>query len=215
VFAIASAFLGIALVGVAPPLRGPDETAHFLRAYGIAQGDLLSTVYDDKGRKGALLPVSLYRQFNVFESWQSTNRGAGFSYRRVFEQYRAGEDAGTETSDEAVFVPYGGSEGYSPAAYLPQAAAAVVARGLGFGFFETFYLMRIAGLLCMTAVIAYAIALTPALKWGFVAITMLPSALYGRAVINADAAALAYSVVLVAMFLRVIVGAPIGTTSAR
>ena len=142
-----STILGIALVGVAPPLRGPDETAHFLRAYGIAQGDLLSTVYDDKGRKGVLLPVSLYRQFNVFETWQSTNRGAGFSYRRVFEQYRAGEEAGTETSDQTMFVPYGGSEGYSPAAYLPQAAAAVVARGLGVGFFETFYLMRIAGLL--------------------------------------------------------------------
>ena len=215
VFAIVSTMLGIALVGVAPPLRGPDETAHFLRAYGIAQGDLLSSVYDDKGRKGVLLPVAFYRQFNVFESWQGINRGEGFSYRRVFEQYRAGEDAGTEASDQTVFVPYGGSEGYSPAAYLPQAAAAVVARGLGVGFLETFYLMRIAGLLGMTAVIAYAIALTPALKWAFVAIAMLPSALYGRAVINADAAALAYSVVLVAMFLRVVVGAPLLATSAR
>jgi uncharacterized membrane protein len=161
------------------------------------------------------LPVSFYRQFNVFESWQSINRGEGFSYRRVFEQYRADEDAGTKPSDQTVFVPYGGSEGYSPAAYLPQAAAAVMARGLGAGFLETFYLMRIAGLLGMTAVIAYAIALTPALKWAFVAIAMLPSALYGRAVINADAAALAYSIVLVAMFLRVIVGAPMVATSAR
>src|SRR5215208_1936323 len=75
--------------------------------------------------------------------------------------------------------------------------------------------MRMAGLLAMSMVIAYAITLTPALKWAFVAIAMLPSALYGRAVINADAAALAYSVVLVATFLRVIVGAPIGTTFAR
>lgn len=215
VFAVMSTILGVTLVGVAPPLRGPDETAHFLRAYGIAQGDLLSTVYDDNGRKGILLPVSFYRQFNVFESWQSTSRGDGFSYRRAFEQYRAGEGAGTETPDDTVFVPYGGSEGYSPAAYLPQAAAAVVARGLGVGFLETFYLMRIAGLLGMTAVIAYAIALTPALKWAFVAIAMLPSALYGRAVINADAAALAYSVVMVAMFLRVIVGAPMVAPPAR
>jgi uncharacterized membrane protein len=67
----------------------------------------------------------------------------------------------------------------------------------------------------MTVVIAYAIALTPALKWAFVAIAMLPSALYGRAVINADAAALGYSLVVVAMFLRVIVGAPKIATSAR
>jgi hypothetical protein len=33
VFAIASAIMGIALILIAPPLRGPDETAHFLRAY--------------------------------------------------------------------------------------------------------------------------------------------------------------------------------------
>ena len=215
VFAILSVILGIALAGVAPPLRGPDETAHFLRAYGIGQGDLLSSIYDDKGRKGVVLPVSLYRQFNVFESWQSINRGEGFSYRRVFEQYQAGEDESIKTSDRAVFVPYGGSEGYSPAAYLPQAAAAVMARVAGVGFLETFYLMRLAGLLGMTAVIAYAIALTPALKWTFVAIALLPSALYGRSVINADAAALAYSLVLVAMFLRVIVGAPMVATPAR
>lgn len=215
VFAIASTVLGTALAGVAPPLRGPDESAHFLRAYGIGQGDLLSSVYDSKGRKGVFLPVSIYREFNVFESWQSINRGERFSYRRVFEQYRMVEDGTIQTSSQTVFVPYGGSEGYSPAAYLPQAGAAVVAQGFGLGFLETFYLMRLAGLLGMTAVVAYAIKLTPALKWPFVAIAMLPSALYGRAVINADAAALAYSLVIVAMFLRLIVGAPMVTRSAR
>ena len=151
----------------------------------------------------------------MFESWQSINRGAGFSYRRVFEQYQADEDASIEASVQTVFMPYGGSEGYSPAAYLPQAAAAVAARGANLGFLETFYLMRLAGLLGMTAVITYSITLTPKLKWAFVAIAMLPSALYGRAVINADAAALAYSLVLVAIFLRVIVGAPMVATSAR
>ena len=206
---------GSPLALVAPPLRGPDETAHFLRAYGIGQGDLMPSAHDDKGRKGILLPVSLHRQFNVFESWQSVNRGEGFSYRRVFEQYRALGDGMIETPNQTVFVPYGGSEGYSPVAYLPQAAAAAVARRAGLGFLETFYLMRMAGLLAMTVVIAYAIALTPALKWPFVAIAMLPSALYGRAVINADAAALAYSLVLVAMFLRIIMGMPIVATSAR
>jgi uncharacterized membrane protein len=162
------------------------------------------------------MPGSFYRQFHVFESWQSVNRGGGISYRRVFEQYRAEvEEANIRTSEQIVFVPYGGSEGYSPVAYLPQAAAAFVARNLGVGFLETFYLMRLAGLLGMSAVIAYAIELTPALKWTFAAIAMLPSALYGRAIINADAAAFAYSLVLVAMFLRSVMGLPMLTTFAR
>ena len=215
VFAIASTILGAALVAVAPPLRGPDETAHFLRAYGVGQGDLLSSVSDSKGRKGVYLPVSFYQQFNVFESWQSINRGENFSYRRVFEEYRDLRDGSSEISSQTLFLAYGGSEGYSPAAYLPQAFAAAMSRIGGFGFLETFYLMRLAGLFGMTAVLAYAIALTPILKWPFVAIALLPSALYGRAVINADAAALAYSLVLVAIFLRVVVGAPNVATATR
>jgi uncharacterized membrane protein len=215
VFAIVSTIFGLLLVGIAPPLRGPDETAHFLRAYGIGQGDLAPSVHDSKGRKGILLPASLYRQFSVFESWQSINRGHGFNYREVFEQYWKIHDGVVQTSHETLFVPYGGAEGYSPLAYLPQAIAALAARVAGFGFLETLYLMRLAGLLGMTAVITYAIALTPTLKWPFVAVAMLPSALYGRAVINADAAALSFSMVLVAIFLRAVVGAPMVTTAAR
>jgi uncharacterized membrane protein len=215
IFSVASTILGVALAGVAPPLRGPDETAHFLRAYGIGQGDLLASGSDGRGRKGLVVPIAFYRQFNVFESWQSANRGDSFSYRRVFEQYQADQRASIEASVPSVFVPYGGSEGYSPAAYLPQAAAAAAARGAGLGFLETFYLMRLAGLFAMTAVMTYAIAITPALKWPFVAIAMLPSALYGRAVINADAAALAYSLVMVALFLRGIAGLPRAASSVR
>jgi uncharacterized membrane protein len=209
VFVLLSAIFGTAIIAVAPPLRGPDETAHFLRAYGIAQGDIVPSTQDGAGRKGILLPVSLHREFSLFHAWQSINRGDDFDYRRVFDEYRKGplDDEVVVAAHQRVFAAYGGSDGYSPAAYLPQAAAALLAHTLGLGFLETIYLMRLAGLAAITAVLAYAIALTPALKWTFVAIAMLPSALYGRAVINADAAAFAFSLVVVAMFLRAAAGA--------
>jgi uncharacterized membrane protein len=195
------------LVAAAPPLRGPDETAHFLRAYGIAQGDLLPSVQDAAHRKGIFLPGPFYRDFALFERWQTSDRGEEFSYRRVFAEYWAQPEVSEEES-KPVFVPYAGSEGYSPAAYLPHAAMAWLARAAGLGFLATFYLMRLAGLAAMTAVVAYAIARTPApsLSWTFLAIAMLPSALNGRAVINADAAAFAYSLVLVGLFLRSSIG---------
>jgi uncharacterized membrane protein len=203
VFVLLSAVFGIGLVAAAPPLRGPDETAHFLRAYGIAQGDLMPSVQDAAHRKGILLPGPFYRDFALFEKWQTSDRGEEFSYRRVFAEYWAQPEA-SEEEREPVFVPYAGSEGYSPAAYLPHAAMAWLARAAGLGFLATFYLMRLAGLAAMTAVVAYAIARTPlpSLSWTFLAIGMLPSALNGRAVINADAAAFAYSLVLVGLFLR-------------
>ena len=36
-----SLLFGTLLILATPPLRGPDETAHFLRAYGVAQGDIV------------------------------------------------------------------------------------------------------------------------------------------------------------------------------
>jgi uncharacterized membrane protein len=220
-FVVLSAIFGTILVAVSPPLRGPDESAHFLRAYGIAQGDLIPSLHDAAGRKGILLPLSLQRDFSLFETWANTNRGDRFNYRRVFDELRNGAmeeappihsfspQAGSGNvvgGGETVFVPYGGSEGYSPLAYLPQAAAGLLARAAGLGFLETLYLMRLAGLVAMTAVVAYAIALAPALRWSLVAIAMLPSAVYGRAVINADAAAFAYALVVIAIFLRAVLG---------
>jgi hypothetical protein len=209
VFIVLSAVFGSAIIAAAPPLRGPDESQHFLRALGLAQGDVVPSMRDEAGRKGILLPLSFHRDFSLFDSWQSTHRGDRFSYRRVFEAYRhdESEPALPASQDERIFVPYAGAEGYSPAAYLPQAAAALLARAADLGFLPTFYLMRIAGFTAMSAVVAYAIALTPALKWAFVAIALLPSSLYGRAVINADAAAFAYSLLIVAMFLRAAAGA--------
>jgi uncharacterized membrane protein len=217
VFMLLSAIFGSVIIAAAPPLRGPDESQHFLRAYGIAQGDLVPSMQDAAARRGIAVPVPFHRDFSLFHSWQSTNRGERFNYRRVFEEYRDGGIApmlpGAER--QTVFIPYAGSEGYSPAAYLPQAAAAVLARAAELGFLATFYLMRMAGFAAMSAVVAYAIALTPTLKWPFVAIAMLPSALYGRAVINADAAAFAYGLLIVAMFLRAAMGATVPTFGMR
>src|SRR5262249_30498242 len=59
-----------------------------------------------------------------------------------------------------------------------------------------------AGLIAMTAVLAYAIAIVPRLQWTFVAIAMLPAALYGRSVINADGAALTFGMVVTALCVR-------------
>jgi uncharacterized membrane protein len=60
-------------------------------------------------------------------------------------------------------------------------------------------LMRFLGLITFTAVAAYAIKLTPTLKWAFVLIAMLPVSIYNRSVLSADGAALAYALVITAL----------------
>jgi uncharacterized membrane protein len=204
IFSLLSILFGTAIVILTPPLRGPDESAHFLRAYGIAGGDIVPSIRDPQGRKGVFLPADLYDEFAYFEALQSGPRALDFNYRSAIKDYWTSRAARAPSDDPSsfVFVRYAGSEGYSPAPYLPHIAAAGVARLLGLEFLATLYLMRLAGLLMMTLVIAYALAILPRLVWGFALIAMIPAALYGRAVINADGGVLAYSMVVISLWLR-------------
>src|SRR5262245_16076804 len=187
------------MIVATPPLRGPDETAHFLRAYGIAQGDVVPSTRNAQGRKGILLPPRLHAGFDHFErSWGQSKTGG---YWPVFRSYFENLPAAVPTGPP-IFVPYAGSEGYSPVAYLPQSAATLVARALDLDFLATQYLMRAAGLLAITGMLAVAIALAPSIAWPLVVIAMLPAALYGRAVISADGTALAAAIMVAALWLR-------------
>jgi hypothetical protein len=202
-FAALSLLFGTLIILATPPLRGPDETAHFLRAYGIALGDIVPSTGDAQSRKGIFLSPQLYEGFEFFESVRVKEKGTGwFGYGPVFQTYFSHQSAPIDSDPPTVFVPYGGSEGYSPVAYLPQVAAALAARALDLDFVATLYLMRFTGLAAMTAVIAYAIAISPQLAWTFVAIAMLPAALYGRSVVSADGSALAAAMLVAALWLR-------------
>ncbi len=204
VFAFLSVLLGALLIFATPPLRGPDEHAHFLRATGIAQGDIIPSQADAHGRKGVVLPIRWQRDYGYFEAVRLSGRPQGLGYSKVFADYWSGRvnRAAIDPDQQPVFAFYEGSEGYSPAAYLPHVAAALIAQLAGLDFLTTFYLMRLAGLIAMTAALAYAIMIVPRLRWAFVAIAMLPAALYGRSVINADGAALTFAMVAAALCLH-------------
>ena len=212
-FALLSIVFGTVVILITPPMRGPDEAAHFLRVYGFVQGALVATETDAEGRKGLFLPPRLYRDFDLFESNRYRIWDRGFSYRDVFSEYarRRGQPAASG-DDPPVFVIFNGSEGYSPFSYLPYLPAAAAARVLGLDFLVTIYLMRFMGLVAMTAIAAYAIAIVPRLGWGFFCIAMLPAALYGRCMISADGGALSYTMAVAALCLRGVVSPNRGTT---
>jgi len=101
-----------------------------------------------------------------------------------------------------VFIPYAGSEGYSPAPYLTYLPALGIAHVADLDFVSTLYLMRIVGFIILTALMASAIFLVPDLGWAFAVIGLLPSALFSRSVLSADGGALAYTMLLTAVSLR-------------
>lgn len=206
-FLVLSAVFGLLIVALNPPLRGPDEQAHFLRIYGYATGDLVPA-HEEGGRQGIHLPPHLYRGYSFFDDAKNTQwQGDGYRYAGIFRNYMRLPAA--DPQDAPTFVPYQGTEGYSPAAYLPEIAVTLFARALRLDFLPTIYLMRLAALFAATLVIALAIAMTPRLKWAFFAIGMLPAALYGRSVAGADGATVGYSLLIVALCLRAALGLPV------
>jgi uncharacterized membrane protein len=86
--------------------------------------------------------------------------------------------------------------------YAPYILAEAIGRLLGIDLPELLFLMRFLGLVAFTAVAAYSVAVTPALKWGFVLIAMLPVSLYNRVVLSADGAALSCALLITALCFR-------------
>src|SRR5215211_8518056 len=107
-----------------------------------------------------------------------------------------------DSDQPAIFAPFAGTEGYTPIAYLPYIPAALIGRLLRLEVPDLVLLMRLFGLAAFTAVTAYAIRVSPVLKWAFVLIAMLPVSLFNRSVLSADGAALCSALVVTAFCLR-------------
>ena len=206
IFALLALVFGAATIAAAPPLRGPDESAHFVRAYGFAHGQFIPRLTDEAGRKGLMLPAPLAADVGFFNAFRHGGAEYG-GFRGVFAEHaRRREQHAAAVGQPDVFWLYEGGEAYSPVSYLPAIAAIWVAQLAKLGFLATLYLMRAASLLAYTAVTAVAIARVPYLPWAFVAIAMLPSSIYGRSVVSADGAALATCLTVTALALRAAAG---------
>ncbi len=201
VFVLLSLAFGSAISVVVPPLRGPDEIAHFLRIYSYTRGELLPTTEVD-GRKGIFIERELYTQLSFFKNAGEhfgRNREQGLRYSEIMKEYPHPGGTLHEEEQTTKFMPFAGTEGYNPVAYAPYILAAAIGNLLGLDFPNMLLLMRFLGLITFTAVAAYAIKLTPTLKWAFVLIAMLPVSIYNRSVLSADGAALTYALVITAL----------------
>src|SRR5207245_5293247 len=127
------------------------------------------------------------------------NREQGLRYGEIMKEYPHPGGTLGEEEQATKFMPFAGTEGYNPVAYAPYILAATIGNLLGLDFPNMLLLMRFLGLTTFTAVAAYAIKLTPTLKWAFVLIAMLPVAIYNRSVLSADGAALTYSIVVISL----------------
>jgi hypothetical protein len=201
VFVLLSIAFGSAVTVVVPPLRGPDEIAHFLRILSYSRGELLPT-QEVNGRKGIFIEPELYKQLSFFKDAGerfARNRDNGLRYGAIMKDHPQTGAAIQGEEQSASFMPFAGTEGYTPVVYAPYILAAAIGNLCALDFPNMLLVMRLFGLVTFTAMAAYAIKLTPALKWAFVLVALLPVSIYNRSVLSADGVALACALVITAM----------------
>ena len=121
IFVFLSLAFGLIIIFANPPLRGPDEIAHFLRIYSYARGELLP-VTEINARKGIFVSPGLYNQLYFFKTAgevfaRSTEEG--MRYGHIMAEYsRLANIQDDETEQASMFAPFAGTEGYNPVAYI-------------------------------------------------------------------------------------------------
>src|SRR4030095_16352210 len=89
IFVLLSLAFGSIIILANPPLRGPDEIAHFLRINSYARGELLP-VTEIICRKGIFVSPELYNQLYFFKTAGEVfarSREEGMRYGQIMVEY--------------------------------------------------------------------------------------------------------------------------------
>lgn len=172
-YSAVSLLAGIVFVLITPPGSGPDEISHAARAIQVANGRILDLPEGDR------FPDI----FSMFGGPSDSVKDAGFRININSLTYIASRPLSCESRLGPLKY---GARGYPPLPYVLPAMMYRLAcmTDASFGFF--FYGSRLLNLLLVTALIAVAIHLCPVSKWALVVIGLLPSVVFGAAVLSAD-----------------------------
>jgi uncharacterized membrane protein len=193
------AFLLIGLAGglmfmtLTPPLQVPDEPAHFLRAYQVAEGKLFAERTSD--RVGGEVPLSLEKFSHPF--WLMIFPGGRISFDSLWRISRMElRPAVTKFKD------FNNTALYPPVCYLPQAAGMCIFRAAEASPFFIFYAGRLSNFMVWLIIVWYAIKTIPFGKWLLAMLALLPMSLYVNMSLSADVLTNAVSYLFIATVLK-------------
>lgn len=171
------ALFGSAFILITPPLQGPDEPQHFLRAYQVSEGGLLP------GGAADNMPSSLYE-----------------TYKRILYsddiRFKANEKYELHNTKAALAIPleptkeenYANTTIYAPVAYLPHAIMIALGRVVEAPPVVLIYLARFGGLLAWLGLLYLSIRISPIGKWPITVFGLIPMTIFQAAIINTDVA---------------------------
>ncbi|MBC5786873.1 DUF2142 domain-containing protein [Clostridium facile] len=184
-FLVFAIILSIGYLIVIPLGMVPDEFAHYLRSFEIAQGDFLTPVLGE-GTAGNYFPNHIlgYNQTNV-------------TYQEAFSHWGEQLDYGNMVT----YTAYSGAALYSPLCYIASSLGIFISHLFTDNAMVVFYAARIFNCIMGIALIYFAIKIIPYAKFAVFTIGLMPMFLHQSISASADVMTNAMAIFCVAFVL--------------
>lgn len=200
IFVLFVLIFGSIFVCITPPLWGTDETSHFIQAYRLTRRIEGGLYQQNNGIPKNLVELSQYTVGDLVD-----DTGSSVLFRKDIDN-KAGYQQFTSAhfSKEKTFLSWTAT--YSPVAYAGSIVGIAIAELFNLTIGGTILLARIGSLILYTLLAGLSIRLlrNSKLRWLFFAVATLPIAVFQAAVVTADNMAIGLSLLLVALFIRII-----------
>jgi uncharacterized membrane protein len=184
-FALAALLLGNGFVFVNPPLRAPDEWAHFARAWQISR--LRLRPQEQNGILGGYTPIGIETLNKRFE--KIAFDGVNFDQIEAARKIPLGES-------DLKFLAYPSIAEYPSLPFVPQALGVAIARWFVHSSLIVMYFAREANLLAYIAVVVIALVRMPdaSCRLTLALVGLVPMALHQAASVSADGLTIALAI---------------------
>jgi uncharacterized membrane protein len=195
-FLILGLCFGLAFVFLIPPFQATDETVHYFRVYQIQEGQLKGQLINPVGAGGVLPGNIKHTVLDLLHHGYPGEEILPYGFTKIRQYFNTKPNY--ELSE---IVQFPNTVVYSPVNYLISAPTLFVANKIfNLSILQSFYVVRIAGLIAWAVAFYFIIKYIPVGKWAMFVFALLPMSVYGAATINADTS----TNIIVATFITVV-----------
>lgn len=195
-FLILGLSFGLLFVFLIPPFQSTDETVHYFRVFQIQEGVIKGQTINPKGA-GGILPGNVeHTVLDLLHHGYPGEELKPYGFLKIRQYFNTKADY---TRQEIVQFP--NTVVYSPTNYFVSVPVLFITNKiLNLSILQSFYLVRLAGLIAWAFAFYFIIKFIPVGKWAMFVFALLPMSVYGAATINADTA----TNIFVATFITIV-----------
>ena len=213
-FLILCLFWGFVFIIFNPPFQSPDEASHFYKVYGYEQGSFnykkITVIYKDKKLKfqGQILPAGVVQTVANADKFDSLSEQKT-SFNKTARMFSIPLE-----KDKKIFVGCP-MPSYSPFSYILMIPSVWILSLFNASPLLMMYVCRICSLCVYCLLTYFAIKITPVKKYFFLAVGLIPCAIFFGSIIGTDGITNGLAFLLFAYLLKLVYGRNIDVISKK